>query len=901
MGSRECKVRFLSIFLSVTIFLQNFYCLALAQEPVTSNLSYSNIYKNLDVFEPETLIEEKIVYEDFSKDGNVTERYIAKRVVDTKYFGCGNLTDLDEMGITFGGVWLGFCDFIYDVTKGKIFGEEILRIKISPHEKLLLEHHLYTYRNFDTEQPLQISKEATKEVETKGSSKYKVTNSECNVYSIDSSVYYTKDLALMREAVFREDKRIADRQFSNIVIEKINEEVSNVKFTAENRKDEISKTDLQVWEIDDVHTINTLEDIKPLMEVSNLKEDTENKVSKITITEDEEKNTNSKNDAKMELVTKKTTDAVQIETTDNLNNKKISTTSEIIEKISIEAGVVDDNNTFGWQRNGIRVRKIGGNTDIYSLKEISVDAYSLDGTKLQIDKAHFFDVGMTVHEGDESISLFDKGTTKVVAWGMKATEVHKYDRYVMQESIVKQSEQEFEYDYLTGKFTFLETGLKDIESNVTVKYETEETTKYIQLFGNSLDESLGKNVQTVYVPTVEEKVVKREKEYTGKTPELLYGCILGEGVVSNKIQPFETLLSKVVCGDELHKQWFFNDDDFKTKKEETLDRAPEKKKSEKQNSFENGSVGEWWFVGGIERVLAKAVLDAPVEWEDFIAAASDGIDIVMICSVVGTGVSLAKRIVRAGIGKIVTYVGEKLTLKAIKRAATNEATKRLVREEVYAFARDKFSEGILIASGHPELAQAVELRHKFGTFASKGIKGLVGKPQIRPRLPKEGFEGVKGNSLYRPNKRLVPKNLNPEGLTIAEIEKKYNFSGIPYKKDFPDFKNVVADKVRIPYFTYNRTVNFDQARDAFVKKFNRTKFMGKNDWNHSQFNKYLKDNHLTMHEKEDYATIELVPSVIHANTPHNGGRYMMELYHYIQGKTNEWLYAGSKAYMNFAR
>lgn len=147
--------------------------------------------------------------------------------------------------------------------------------------------------------------------------------------------------------------------------------------------------------------------------------------------------------------------------------------------------------------------------------------------------------------------------------------------------------------------------------------------------------------------------------------------------------------------------------------------------------------------------------------------------------------------------------------------------------------------------------------------------------------PKEGsplgrFEGQRGESKF------IPSNETSIGSEAKKELKTAGVDGIEYKNGIPDFAPVSKCTVKIDNMTGNRLDyfdsngkrqkgNFTQAYEKMSVKFNEEKRDGKDDWTARDVKQYKTDNNLTVHEKNDTKTVQLVPYNIHAACSHLGG------------------------------
>ncbi len=160
----------------------------------------------------------------------------------------------------------------------------------------------------------------------------------------------------------------------------------------------------------------------------------------------------------------------------------------------------------------------------------------------------------------------------------------------------------------------------------------------------------------------------------------------------------------------------------------------------------------------------------------------------------------------------------------------------------------------------------------------------------------------RGNCMCYPNSRMSRKLLREKGL-----------EGIEYRNFDPDFSPVAVDTVSIAHMSQHRTRhgrlpgapivflkrvmgpnrrsvaealsdlaayytyegNYEQADLELAEKWTREQKDGHN-WSAADVKKYRKKNKLTWHERCDCATMDLVPTAIHADFSHTGGASEMK-------------------------
>lgn len=144
------------------------------------------------------------------------------------------------------------------------------------------------------------------------------------------------------------------------------------------------------------------------------------------------------------------------------------------------------------------------------------------------------------------------------------------------------------------------------------------------------------------------------------------------------------------------------------------------------------------------------------------------------------------------------------------------------------------------------------------------------KKERAEHIPRENghWDGEPGNSTWHPDPDFTPKKSNPEGKTWREI---IDDKGIDYKNGEVDFSPHAEGTVEIKDFSDSRSRNFARADESFAEKWNNESKDGRTDWTSDDVAEYRENKNLTLHERSDMKTMDLVPSEIHNNVPHSGG------------------------------
>lgn len=140
-------------------------------------------------------------------------------------------------------------------------------------------------------------------------------------------------------------------------------------------------------------------------------------------------------------------------------------------------------------------------------------------------------------------------------------------------------------------------------------------------------------------------------------------------------------------------------------------------------------------------------------------------------------------------------------------------------------------------------------------------------------LPHEGgrWEGVEGNSMWKPDRSEVPTRYNKDEKTWGQILDENNIEGIVFKDGEPDFTPIAVDQVKVEKITADRSHNFAVARKEMADKWNSECRDGRTDWTGGEVQKFADEHDLTWHECGDGKTMQLVPSEVHNNISHSGG------------------------------
>lgn len=245
--------------------------------------------------------------------------------------------------------------------------------------------------------------------------------------------------------------------------------------------------------------------------------------------------------------------------------------------------------------------------------------------------------------------------------------------------------------------------------------------------------------------------------------------------------------------------------------------------------------------GQIANLGLKSGLGAELNWKDYTAAAIEGVLI---------GVGVAATLAKGG---------------ASAAGAANVASKAKAAHKISGRLKNVPGRGL-----------------KFKAVAD--AKATVFRPR---HLPTSGgvWAGKPGNSIWMPDKNLVPKLNNPKGLTTGAIWEKIGLKGegIPFHAGRVDFREAaikgkelltghfsglgfkvpdIATTMHIPGFSADRANNFR----LFDRMLERALHLQEGSIN----NTLLNALGLTRHELTG-GRMQLVPTLIHSLVPHSGG------------------------------
>ena len=128
------------------------------------------------------------------------------------------------------------------------------------------------------------------------------------------------------------------------------------------------------------------------------------------------------------------------------------------------------------------------------------------------------------------------------------------------------------------------------------------------------------------------------------------------------------------------------------------------------------------------------------------------------------------------------------------------------------------------------------------------------------------------------------ENLMNDHRERHDLPRDYTFNGIPYKDKNPDLSQFSFGTIKTKFYTNDRDVNFKIADELMAEKLNndfRDAHNGADPdplYTAKAVEDWRKDpeHKMTWHEDPDCQSIMKVPTILHANLPHNGGVHSMK-------------------------
>ena len=560
---------------------------------------------------------------------------------------------------------------------------------------------------------------------------------------------------------------------------------------------------------------------------------------------------------------KTTTLAQQKETIDHLNERRVikSSVAEQIDWVQ-----VTEESSGRRTHEGVRLREAAGQSDIFSLKNVSVDEFVASGAKLLSDKARVQDtiVAVDISESGETINFVN--SEKKTSWLVRESDVRRNRAISVDTQTRRTAKQVAEYDYLANSKEILDATVQDeVVTTTTVKDIVESKTHW-NFFGWNAAGFLGENIKTEITPTV-------------TTETYIDGIELaaGQDIFSNLNATKDTLVAQ---GGRIAD----HSSDIRTEQQTTIT----------QCSFEEGTISYVPFVGGLGHLASKAGLGGELTLQDAFWAAADVAEIattvIAIAAAAPTaGVSVATQVV-ATTAKTAAKVAAKAAIKAAAKTAVKTSGKAVVKGAIHIAGK---SSAMLAAKTSTNNLAGIVVKQT-GRIALKngghaGAKAAVAKSGSIVRyknLPKSNgnWLGIPGNSKWMPDPDRIPSRLNPRTKSMGQIIAENDMQkGIPFKQGKIDLYAASRGTVKIDDYTLCRPKNFAQAdsklADAIrsgnanpeIQNVLQKMKIDSGSITKGDIKKLRAQEGYTWHERADMKTLDLIKTELHANIPHSGG------------------------------
>lgn len=128
----------------------------------------------------------------------------------------------------------------------------------------------------------------------------------------------------------------------------------------------------------------------------------------------------------------------------------------------------------------------------------------------------------------------------------------------------------------------------------------------------------------------------------------------------------------------------------------------------------------------------------------------------------------------------------------------------------------------------------------------------------------------KNNETWENNLKEKIKNDVNEHRKRNGMKPDFEFEGVEFKDNDPDFEPFSFGKVEVNAYSSDRDVNYALANEAMARQMSKTK--GRK-YTPDEVEEWMKNNdpRMTWHESADCKTMLKVPSVVHGNVSHSGG------------------------------
>ena len=824
----------------------------------------------------ECIVARKEIGEFSTTKPNVREYAFLEQYVDSKYMNHGNWEDalgqLKNGELTFDSFVLAMVDIVDALTLG-LFKPQLLEVKINPH----LKAREIVYRaevSYDTpEKSVQETvADNVKKLETINTQRRIMQISRIS-FEISPESFQKADLSFAESVAKMKSAEIAERSVIFARLDTLTEE--DLKFFGANGLKEIQSQRVQSVETQEDLLASGKRDISELVASGGtLVDDRENKFSTIKISENSSVSNLSEEQisktgirvnepTRLSAAQKTTTLAQQKETIDHLNERRVikSSVAEQIDRVQVA-----EESSGRCTHEVVHFREAAGQSDIFSLKNVSVDEFVASGAKLLSDKARVQDtiVAVDISESGETINFVN--SEKKTSWLVRESDVRRNRAISVDTQTRRTAKQVAEYDYLANSKEILDATVQDeVVTTTTVKDIVESKTHW-NFFGWNAAGFLGENIKTEITPTV-------------TTETYIDGIELaaGQDIFSNLNATKDTLVAQ---GGRIAD----HSSDIRTEQQTTIT----------QCSFEEGTISYVPFVGGLGHLASKAGLGGELTLQDAFWAAADVAEIattvIAIAAAAPTaGVSVATQVV-ATTAKTAAKVAAKAAIKAAAKTAVKTSGKAVVKGAIHIAGK---SSAMLAAKTSTNNLAGIVVKQT-GRIALKngghaGAKAAVAKSGSIVRyknLPKSNgnWLGIPGNSKWMPDPDRIPSRLNPRTKSMGQIIAENDMQkGIPFKQGKIDLYAASRGTVKIDDYTLCRPKNFAQAdsklADAIrsgnanpeIQNVLQKMKIDSGSITKGDIKKLRAQEGYTWHERADMKTLDLIKTELHANIPHSGG------------------------------
>ncbi len=500
-----------------------------------------------------------------------------------------------------------------------------------------------------------------------------------------------------------------------------------------------------------------------------------------------------------------------------------------------------------------------------SLQELSPGEMQTKGLELLQDKERAVHTVVAVEQGPEKVSMELLSEEADKSWFIRKTETRHLRRSSELTRTITTDTRIVEHDHLAGREDVLEQHRQTAEQVLHSKADVTEK-------------------KTHFAPP---SIFRGDKS---QFLEAKLHSTLGEATVST-ITPKELTATTTIR------------EDGRELSQSTTELAPGEILMRKE--YEKGTIADWYLIGDLGHAVSKASLAGVGE----LTASEVGWALFDTAGIALTVWSGGKAAAVMAPAKMAAKTAAKTIAKSLAKDAAQEALARAAGPEAGILG------GAMAALPHPKSALKGTIKGSIRLGNNESLAKVSGQfePQVGMKqtgklegleIPKAGAKAKApesglivhkpalpcsngkwadplrpGDSDWLPEPSVIPAKCNPNNLTYGEILPN---GRITFRGGYPVFKPL-AEK-DIPHFTEQRAKNFAQADSGLAASVQsgekvsdvihdhlRKKGISPSDVTQETIELMRKDMGLTWHEMENMKTLQLVPSVLHANIHHSGG------------------------------